>query len=374
MKTSLLSLTLLSAVIFANTTQAQQAVTMTNADGTPMNQAELTEKILGSYVGGGDNTTYAGVAWPLFTHAADAGLCKDVVYRLGYTPKVLDSKLEESYVGSTGKFPGLTVNYVTPNSPIALAGLKENDVFVSVNGETIKTTGRNISRNFAEMLDDATNLAAGNGGQVTLEVLQGTSIKTLKVAPVKSCNLTISSAPDGGRFNDEPDPKKVLVSQTVMEQASDDVERQIVIAYSMSKNLSGAVATKRNINKTAKFLNNVLAFAPLALPVNPSMLGMAGMGLGGLVQPAGNAIAGVASGSKAGENDEISLAVLKSAGISAQQVVDFWEKYLESDSNSIVLRWVNGSDMTDKRLNKIRLVAQQESVQTASVATQTSAQ
>ncbi len=319
--------------------------------------------VLGSYIKG--SVAHEDVAWPLFTGAASAGLCKDTVYRTGYTPRVVDGKMEEAYIGSTGIIPGMTVHYVVPNSPAALAGLKENDQIAAINGRMTPTAGKNISKKFAEMFQDAVDLAGVNGGQVELDVKQGSELKRITFKSVKSCNLSISSIPDAGRFTEEPDPTKVMISQTVMEQTTDDVERQIVIAYAMSKNLSGAVAAKRNINRFAKMLDTAMQLAPLALPISPSMLGYGTATT--MIAPAGNAAASMFAGSKSGKNDEISLLVLKSAGISAQRVVEFWEKYMASDSNAMVLKWVNGSAMTESRLNAIREVASKEAHQGGSI-------
>ncbi len=262
--------------------------------------------------------------------------------------------------------PGANVHYVVPNSPIALAGLQVKDVILSVNGQSLPTSGNGLSKKISAQLISATDLAGSSGGKVELVVMQGSAVKTISVKPVKSCNLTISSLPDAGRFNDTPDPSQVMVSPTIMEQAANDVERQIVMAYAMSKNLSGAVAAKKNINRFAKMLDTAITYAPLVVPVDPSVLGYGNMthglpGTAAMLGMAGSVAANSASAMKSGKNDEISLAILKTVGISAQQVVDFWEKYMASDSNSMVLKWVNGAAMSPTRLDAIRAVAVQES-------------
>lgn len=341
--------------------QAQQAIHVGNADGTPVTQADIMKDVLGSYIKG--SVAYEDAAWPLFIGAADAGLCKDTVYRTGYAPRVIEAKMEEAYIGSTGIIPGVTVHFVVPNSPAAQAGLKENDQIVTINGRSTPTTGKSISKKFAEQFQEAVDSAGSSAGLVELEVKQGADVNRISFKAVKSCNLTISSLPDAGRFTEEPDPSQVMVSQTVMEQASDDVERQIVLAYAMSKNLSGAVAAKRNINRFAKLLDTAVQLAPLALPVSPSMLGFGSTAA--MIAPTGSAAANLFSGSMTGKNDQISLAILKSAGISAQQVVAFWEKYMASDSNAMVLKWVNGSAMSKSRLDTIRQAAAIEQTVTA---------
>lgn len=364
------TLLFLSALVLSSSiTNAQEAVRMTNPDGSPITQGQAMQNILGSHVN--RSSPYEDVAWPLFTGAASAGLCKDVTYRTGYTPSVIDAKMEEAYIGSTGIIPGANVHYVVPNSPIALAGLQAKDVILSVNGRSLPTSGKGLSKKISEQFNDAVLLAGNNGTLVDLEVMQGSAAKKLSVRPVKSCNLSVSSQPDAGRFNDTPDPSQVMVSPTIMEQAANDVERQIVMAYAMSKNLSGAVAAKKNISRFAKLLDAAIAYAPLVMPVDPSLLGYGNMtrGLPGaaeMVGMAGSVAANSASAMKSSKNDEISLAVLKSAGIGAQQVVDFWEKYMASDSNSMVYKWVNGAAMSPSRLDGIRAVALQENSQKAS--------
>lgn len=120
--------------------------------------------------------------------SAQAGTCKDGEYQTGYTPKVLDSKKEKAYIGSTGHIPGVTVSNITPNSPIALAGLNENDVITSVNGQIVKTTGHNISRDFAQMFNESTQIAGANDGVLILEVLSDKVTKRIIVKPIKSCD------------------------------------------------------------------------------------------------------------------------------------------------------------------------------------------
>lgn len=356
MKNTTLNLISLAALLVASTGQAQSAMPTVNPDGTPFSQEQLMQKMMGSFVEG--SNTYDAVAWPLFTGAAEAGLCKDTVYRTGYAPRVIDAKLEEAYIGGTGKIPVVTVTYVVPQSPAGLAGLKTGDTILSANGKSLVTSGRGISKKNAAILDEAATMAASTGSDMTLEVMKGSTLKQLRFKPVKSCNLTISTLPDAGRFNDSPDPTQVTISPTVMEQASDDTERRIVIAYAMSKNVSGSVAAKRNVGKVFKVLGAVASLAPLAVPVDPSLFGaIAGTET---LANLGGAAANSVGNSGTAKNDKVALAILASAGIKAQEVVDFWEKYMASDSNAIVLKWVNGSAMTEKRLDEIRQVATQE--------------
>ncbi|WP_297800006.1 M48 family metallopeptidase [Arenimonas sp. GDDSR-1] len=340
----------LFAISFPLSTPAQ---TVALGNSTQANQPELIQNILGSYIKG--TTTYQDTAWPLFVSAAQAGLCKDTVYRTGFSPQVIDTKMEEAYIGSTGILPGVTVNFVIPKSPADIAGLRENDQVAIINGQATPSSGKNISKRFSEMYEEAITLAGKSGGGIELEVRRGTEIKQLKITPVKSCDLTISAMADGGRFMENPDPTQVMVSPAVMDEATDDTERQIVIAYAMSKNLSGAVAAKRNANRAAKFLGTVMQFAPLAMPVDPTVY-MGAM----LADPATKMAGELFAASKNGNSDELSLAILKASGISANQVLTFWEKYLNSDANTMVFKWVNGSAMTKARLDVIRAKAAQE--------------
>lgn len=340
----------LFAISFSISTLGQ---TVALGNGAQANQTELMQNILGSYIKG--TTTYQDTAWPLFVSAAQAGLCKDTVYRTGYIPRVIDSKMEEAYIGSSGILPGVTVNFVIPKSPADMAGLKENDQVATINGQATPSSGKYISKRFSEMYEEAITLAGKSGGGVELEVRRGTEIKLLRITPVKSCNLTISALADGGRFIENPDPTQVMVSAAVMYEATDDTERQIVIAYAMAKNLSGAVAAKRNANRAAKFLGTVMQFAPLAMPIDPSVY-MGAM----LADPATKVAGELFAARKNGDSDELSLAILKASGISANQVLAFWEKYLNSDANSMVFKWVNGSAMTNARLDVIRAKAAQE--------------
>ena len=349
------SILLTAALVALQSTAQAQSVSLGNA--TPPNQAEIMQGVLGAYVKG--STTYQDTAWPLFVNAAAAGLCQDTVYRTGFSPRVVDAKMEEAYIGSTGILPGVTVHYVVPNSPAAQAGLKENDQVASVNGRPAPASGKNISKKFSEMFEEAVANAGKTGGAVELEVNQAGQIKRISLTPVKTCNLSISALADAGRFMEQPDPTQVLVSQAVMEQAADETERQIVIAYAMAKNLSGAVAAKRNVNRFASALNTAMLFAPLALPVDPTVMGL-GTVLGGGIEPVGHVAANLFAATKSGKADEISLAILKASGINAIQVLAFWEKYLASDSNSMVLKWVNGSAMTKARLDVIRKAANTE--------------
>jgi hypothetical protein len=79
-----------------------------------------------------------------------------------------------------------------------------------------------------------------------------------------------------------------------------------------------------------------------------------------LADPATKAAGELFAASKNGNSDELSLAILKASGISASQVLAFWEKYLNSDANSMVFKWVNGSAMTKARLDVIRAEAAQD--------------
>jgi membrane-associated protease RseP (regulator of RpoE activity) len=346
-------LTPFSALFAISLPLSTLAQTISLGNGVQANQSELMQNILGSYIKG--TTTYEDTAWPLFVSAAQTGLCKDTVYRTGFTPRVIDTKMEEAYIGSTGILPGVTVNFVIPKSPADIAGLKENDQVATINGQSTPSSGKNISKRFSAMYEEAIALAGKSDSAVTLEVRRGNEIKQLRITPVKSCNLTISALADGGRFMENPDPTQVMVSPSVMDEATDDTERQIVIAYAMAKNLSGAVAAKRNANRAAKFLGNALQFAPLVMPVDPTIY----MGAI-LADPATKAAGELFAASKNGNSDELSLAILKASGISASQVLAFWEKYLNSDANSMVFKWVNGSAMTKARLDVIRAEAAQD--------------
>lgn len=356
MKNIIVKTASIGLLLAASLATAQSALPTVNADGTPFTQEQLMQKMMGSYVEG--SHTYDAVAWPLFVGAAQAGLCKDTVYRIGYSPRVVDAKLEEAYIGGTGRIPVVTVGYVVPQSPAGLAGLKEGDRILSANGTPLLTSGRNLSKKNVAILDAAAEQSAVSGTDMTLEVMQGSTPKQLRFKPVKSCNLTISSLPDAGRFNDTPDPTQVSISPSVMDQASDDVERQIVFAYAMSKNVSGSAQTKQTVGKMFKVLGTVSSLLPLAVPVDPSILG-AVAGTEALAN-AGSAATNAIGRSGTAKDDKTALLILASVGINAQDVVDFWEKYMSSDANAVVYRWVNGSAMTEKRLNAIREVAAQE--------------
>ena len=174
---------------------------------------------------------------------SNAELCgKKTDYRFGFTA------LNRDFVSDFGDFKDIairvlcldeypTVISVTPNSPAHLAGLKEGDVIIAINGHDIPPDKEGIK--FLEK-----SLKKNGSKEISLFVKRHTKTLNIKMLPVKVCNYRIE-LDRREIINAFADGNKIIITLGMLNFLRTDEELALVLSHELAHNTMGHITKKK---------------------------------------------------------------------------------------------------------------------------------
>lgn len=254
------------------------------------------------------------VAYPILEKAAST--CGDslrlslgVIYANRYT---FEKDLQETAAQALGMTEALKVMQVAPGSPAELAGLREGDLLIAVNGRPVPM-GPDAARALFELTQ--TELKAGVPASVTYS-RDGVEA-TAAIIPVNICGYPVVVGP-GDEVNAYADGTKVVIAKGMLRFIENDHELALVVAHELAHNTMAHMKAK-----TANYwLGTVFDILAAAYGVN--------------TQGAfGSMAASMYSQDFEAEADYVGLYMMARAGIPIEDCAKFWRRLAAEHPGSI---------------------------------------
>jgi hypothetical protein len=265
------------------------------------------------------------IAYPILENAAL--LCKDrtrlTIGALYVNTWTFSPELRAIAAAELKLTDELTVMQVPPGSPGEIAGLKERDVLVSLNGRPVPR-GEFATKAFFEITQ--TELKAGVPVNVT--VRRGEAEQTLVLNPDLICDYPVIVGP-GDEVNAYADGNKVVIQKGLMRFAESDEEIALVVAHELAHNAMTHVQSQT----TNYWLGSVVDILAAAYGINT----------GGLF---GALAANYYSKDFEAEADYVGLYMLARAGHKVDGAPLFWRRLAAENPGSINQRGMLASHPT----------------------------
>jgi hypothetical protein len=134
----------------------------------------------------------------------------------------------EAAVRMFGSADALVVLHVASGSPAALAGIRDKDQIVALNGSPVPT-GPDAPRSFSE----AVTQTIQRGGRPTLVIRHGGQEQTITVESVPGCDYS-AVVEDGDDLNAYADGRAIHITRAMLRIASTDQELALVMAHELA--------------------------------------------------------------------------------------------------------------------------------------------
>lgn len=245
--------------------------------------------------------------------SANVDLCPDKRPEIGLMLESLNDyprDIRQAARDNWGLTEQPSIAWVGEKSPAALAGVRERDVVVSINGETTQS-GRRATRDALRLLR-----RASESGNVALVVRRSGEPLTVALNPTLRCGYGFVMTDDSD-LNAFADGQTIVLTRGMMRFVRSDDELALVLAHELAHN------SMRHIQAAQQ--NRLMgALGGAALDV---LAAAAGVNTGGTFTDMGGDIGGsMFSQEFESEADYVGMYYMVRAGYSAAGVEDFWRR------------------------------------------------
>ena len=246
------------------------------------------------------------------------------------TKNDFDKDFQDVAISILGLDSTLKIINVVQSSPAETAGLQQGDVLLSVN-DIDAPIGKKASEEFTKILKKETE----DNKNLSFRIIRDGIHETINVNTVETCDypLIISSQ---AIVNASADGNTILVTQGMMDFASDNNELAIVIGHELAHNSMRHIDAKR-INALGGLLLDILA---AAIGVNTQ---------GAFTQAAANAY----SQEFEAEADYVGLYFVELAGYEIKNAAYFWRRMGVKHPGSIAKNHAASHPSTPERFVSI---------------------
>lgn len=233
---------------------------------------------------------------------------------------------QDTAVIAYGMGEALQITQVISNSPAHDAGLKVDDVLVSINGEMVPTGKR-----AAEELRDSLKESLSLDTQTSITVVRGDDQKQYEFSANEICDYPVLIG-EGGEVNAFADGKKIVITKGMMRFAQNDQELALVVAHELAHNVMDHI--------DAKVQNYLLG----------SVLDILAAVLGADTQGTFGEIASQAYSKEFEEEaDYVGLYLMSRAGLEIDNAPTFWRKMAAEHPASIQKNHASSHPATPER-------------------------
>ncbi|MET0182754.1 MAG: M48 family metallopeptidase, partial [Caulobacterales bacterium] len=212
-----------------------------------------------------------------------------------------------------------SINWVGEGTPAQLAGIRERDQILAVNGREIRKGNRSVSQAHDAIRD------ALRDGPVALQLLRGTENISVSVSPVEVCAYQVVLV-DADEVNAAADGNSIILNRGMLRFAESDEELALIIGHELAHNAMGHIdSMKQNA-----------AVGAIAGGVVDVLFALGGVNTNGAFSDAGGDIGRrMFSQDFESEADYVGIYFMARSGYETEGVETFWRRMAAENPEGI---------------------------------------
>lgn len=246
--------------------------------------------------------------------AANVEVCPAKAWRIGVNVAGLDSmdaRIRPAATEVLGMGEQPQVVFVEPGGPADLAGVRDGDRLVRVDGRTIPSGLKATTRTRAILSE-----FDKREGAYALQLERGGEVRTVEVTPRRVCAYTVRLE-DSDVVNAYADGRGLVITRGMLKLTGSDEELAVVIGHELAHDTEGHIAAKQRNAAAGMAGGMALDILAAAAGVNTQ---------GAFTRAAGQAGQAFASPEFEAEADYVGLYYVARAGYDISTAEDFWRK------------------------------------------------